>query len=1023
MRGFFVFLTSMGLVFGLRGQTNSSDRLTDWSHAGLKSGVAVPGNLLFFNTGVSDNVTDNAPLLQAFLDNVQAPAIVQIPEGVWRFESEVIVPSGLVMRGMGAGITVLNFDMNGANTPCLRVNGAEITTEHLLSQDAFVGDQTVQFATAPSTISPGDYIRFIQDDETWVNDSWSYRRTGQISRVSSVSTTAVSIESPMRYQHLTGFNARVRKVNPASNVGLECFTLNRVDVATAPAAGVSNIHFRFAVNSWVKGVESFKCNYAHIEVLYSANLQISDNYLHDAFSFGTGGRAYGVMLHFATSECRVENNIFMTLRHAMIMQAGANGNVFAYNHSSNSNNEFNVASSDLVCHGNFVYRNLFEGNIAVGATVDNSHGGNGPYNTFFRNRTSGFATFFGSRGYNVTGNGANHAQNFLGNETASGTTFGDSDHLIDYNSWQSSTGNLAVSLAYQELPKFLADPSFLGIGYGYFGINAQNPASLRFDTPERVFISCGNLVWDGVDWAQNRGPSANSKFFDIQVNKGAVCEVSGSNSVFGVHILPGGRVVVNPSSNLSVLDTVYINSNAQDYGQFLAEMAVPIRYQLTINQPGWHLVGFPFSGGTLADLEDQIKINFDGNQFGSSIYKWEPQQDATNNAEYAAVLNSSAPLGGRAYNLFLDDFLVKPGKGINQDGKLPITLTAKGLAFDANFFQQPLGFGTAPALPSGSQATGWNLLLNPYPSAIDIDEIFKATPSSFEEGIYLYNPALDQYELRTKSTIFPPPSEHSIAPGQAFFIRIDSDAHLPTTFFNFTHQVRTVVEVPPFYNKVYSGFTLNLVNEDNDTVSSARLYLNQEASRHYQPNFDISFFGKSTSSKISFVKMQAEGQHYLSVAAIPSIASRFIDLNFNVNQTGRYKIFIDDQFPEGEIIIQDRRQKEVHDLRMAPFYIDLQKGVDQNHYRIHFVRPNLFGDFSEPKVWHHDGVVTIEFPGFSGLASWQITDLSGRVVASQDLFDFDGYKEELVNLQPTGLYQFVFKTQQGSYATKLPLIK
>ena len=94
---------------------------------------------------------------------------------------------------------------------------------------------------------------------------------------------------------------------PKENIGIECMTIHRVDqvLISADRNKASKIKFNRVVNSWIKGVESSNCNYSHFEALYSANLLVSGCYFHDAFEYGSGGRAYGSMLHFATSESRV----------------------------------------------------------------------------------------------------------------------------------------------------------------------------------------------------------------------------------------------------------------------------------------------------------------------------------------------------------------------------------------------------------------------------------------------------------------------------------------------------------------------------------------------------------------------------------------------------------------------------------------------------------------------------------------------------------------------------------------------
>ncbi|MGZ5244399.1 MAG: T9SS type A sorting domain-containing protein, partial [Bacteroidia bacterium] len=132
-----------------------------------------------------------------------------------------------------------------------------------------------------------------------------------------------------------------------------------------------------------------------------------------------GGKGYGVLLHLTSGECLVKDNIFNKLRHSVLVQAGANGNVVAYNYSINptwsgvmlpSN-----AAGDIVLHGNYAYANLFEGNVVQNIVIDNSHGKNGPLNTFFRNR----AELYGL----VMNNNSGNEQAFIGNEITSNGMF------------------------------------------------------------------------------------------------------------------------------------------------------------------------------------------------------------------------------------------------------------------------------------------------------------------------------------------------------------------------------------------------------------------------------------------------------------------------------------------------------------------------------------------------------------------------------------------------------------------------
>ncbi|MEM7390932.1 MAG: immunoglobulin domain-containing protein, partial [Verrucomicrobiota bacterium] len=167
----------------------------------------------------------------------------------------------------------------------------------------------------------------------------------------------------------------------------------------------------------VRGIEAYNGFGGHIGLQYSTHIDVTGNYIHEAHEYDGGGSGYGVRMEFKSSECLVEDNIFRMLRHAMLSQAGPNGNVFGYNYSRENywNNGINPTdlTSDITGHGNMVYANLFEGNICQHIWIDDSHGDNGPLNTFFRNRAE-------LRGINVS-TGQTEGQNYVGNEAFENT--------------------------------------------------------------------------------------------------------------------------------------------------------------------------------------------------------------------------------------------------------------------------------------------------------------------------------------------------------------------------------------------------------------------------------------------------------------------------------------------------------------------------------------------------------------------------------------------------------------------------
>jgi len=250
----------------------------------------------------------------------------------------------------------------------------------------------------------------IPEDQHLVTSNWAAGSTGQVIQVSENTSQEIKIESQLRRNFMASENVVLQKIDPIKNVWLSDFTINRLD---ATDAQTNNIHIDYAFNVGISCIRSRHANFSHVSVLRSHHVAIQSSFFKDGFTYGTGGKAYGVVLHLSTSQCAVFNNSFDHLRHSMLLQAGANGNVISYNYSQNPYWESTYLPEDsageIVLHGNYPYANLIEGNIVGNIVIDDSHGQNGPNNTFFRNRADkyGFFTAF----FNPT-----HKLNLIGNE-------------------------------------------------------------------------------------------------------------------------------------------------------------------------------------------------------------------------------------------------------------------------------------------------------------------------------------------------------------------------------------------------------------------------------------------------------------------------------------------------------------------------------------------------------------------------------------------------------------------------------
>jgi hypothetical protein len=190
------------------------------------------------------------------------------------------------------------------------------------------------------------------------------------------------------------------------NVGIEDLYIEKIHSAS------HTIYFRNSAYCWIKNVESYKTRKTHVEMISSLGNEIRDSYFHLSYDYGGGGSGYGVKCGLHVTNCLVENNTFDSLRHAMLLALGANGNVYAYNYSTNPVGaaapyaEEGWIPADISIHGHYPFMNLFEGNEVYEIGIGDYWGPAGPGNTYFRNKVNDEGIFYydASNDQNLIGN-------------------------------------------------------------------------------------------------------------------------------------------------------------------------------------------------------------------------------------------------------------------------------------------------------------------------------------------------------------------------------------------------------------------------------------------------------------------------------------------------------------------------------------------------------------------------------------------------------------------------------------------
>ncbi len=387
-------LTALALVclIGLPAMAAQyADPTAAWDRAGLRTAPPTPVQTVSVRDygATGDGKTDDTTAFERAISALSTPGVLTIPAGTYRLTRTLELKSGVVLRGAGAQTAKLVFNLNGSSDPCIDFTTYNSKSWTSLTADAALGQENIHVSSA-SNMAVGEWIEIEQQndaakmytDPEWDQD-WAQSVVGQFVKVTGVSGTTISVDRPLRIAYTKALSARARVYKMGHDVGIEDLGISRED---SSSDGGDTIHFKYAANCWVRRVESLNTVSAHVYAESSVAIEVSDSTFKYSHDYGDGGRGYGVSLGRHVSDCLVQNNVFETLRHAMIVSQGANGNVYGYNYSTITKCETTAwTPCDISVHGHYPFRNLFEANIVEEIDITDYWGPAGPGNVLLRN--------------------------------------------------------------------------------------------------------------------------------------------------------------------------------------------------------------------------------------------------------------------------------------------------------------------------------------------------------------------------------------------------------------------------------------------------------------------------------------------------------------------------------------------------------------------------------------------------------------------------------------------------------------
>lgn len=488
-----------------------SSRRIDWG-PGIPGGIPEPAVSVSVadHGAAADGVTDDHDAFAAAIDALpSAGGAVLVPEGTYLIGSTISLPSGVVLRGEGADKTRLHFSQSDGST-CIEA----ITYQRGEWVDAVSGytpGSTELVVADGSSFQAGGFAEIQQDndpavmytDSKW-SQSWAEGSVGQILVIDKVNGNTLTLATPLYSTYRAELNPVVRSQGLVEKAGVEKLFVKK----TVPDADGSTFHFKNTAYCWVREVESDHTRKSHVNVTASIGCVFRDSYFHHSYDHGGGGHGYGVNLGQHVTACLVENNIFRHLRHSMLVQVGATGNVFGYNYSLDNvqgagETDMNQGWTpcDISLHGHYPSYNLFEGNVVQEIDVSDYWGPCGPGNTFLRNtvESEGIDVLDHSHQQNVIGNVLGGGANDLTIESGVENTLAHGNVIGGTTEWDTDIADHTIPSSYylNGKPAFFGNTSWPAAGPG-ISAPATLPAKERYDSGDFVTRTLSPLCPHGA---------------------------------------------------------------------------------------------------------------------------------------------------------------------------------------------------------------------------------------------------------------------------------------------------------------------------------------------------------------------------------------------------------------------------------------------------------------------------------------------------------------------------------------------
>jgi hypothetical protein len=567
----------------------------------------------------------------------------------------------------------------------------------------------------------------------------------------------------------------------------------------------------------------------------------------------------------------------------------------------------------------------------------------------------------------------------------------------------------------------------------------------------KIWNGAVNSDWsNAANWTPTGVPDATNCVTIPNVTNDPEINVSNAFA-YSISILNGGDLEIETNNSLTVTDVISVNAGGlftvENNGSLIQINNVvntgTITYQRTAQQ---RRLDYVYWSSPVQNF------NINSHPSNGPKYSWNTTFSNANGTQGNWQIASGIMNAGQGYivggpstfNNTANQNLQVSFNGIPRNGDISITIN-----------RGSNNSGVTTTLPSGAQVTtlddNWNLLGNPYPSAISTRDFLTLNSSVLTGALYIwthgnlpstfignpfydnfvsnYNP-IDYIPFNLTGNLLSPNPDYYIGACQGFFVTmIDGPAASATVNFNnslrnstygnstganfFRTQNTTTTENPEF-NRIWLE-----LNSSNQAVRTLVGYVSGATME--KDNLYDAISKKDNSLKL--FSLTNEDKFIIQGRSLPFNDMDQVKMGIDIYESGQYSIalaMVDGLFlnTAQNIFLEDRLLNTIHNLRQAPYNFTATTGTHTDRFVLRYNDTTL----SNPTQEMHTTFAYItndilKTQSTQGIEEITIYDISGKLFKTYTL-DSVSNSFETAFPYANGVYIATLKLSNGIVVSK-----